>query len=58
MPTNLQLQSLYRVCYQLTYLFLQPIYLVDIDEPTQNIFIIAGNNQQIELEITPNGEIS
>ncbi|MEG3900091.1 MULTISPECIES: DUF6888 family protein [unclassified Microcoleus] len=57
MPTNAQLRGLYRIGYQLTYLMFQPIHLICIDDRTQNLFILAGNNEEIELEITPNGEV-
>ncbi|MFM7885122.1 MAG: DUF6888 family protein [Pseudanabaena sp.] len=42
MPTDSQLSSLYRICYQLTYTMLQPIHLICIDDRTQNIYILAG----------------
>ncbi|MEG4005984.1 hypothetical protein QUA41_04480 [Microcoleus sp. Pol11C1] len=57
MPTNAQLRGLYPIGYQLTYLMFQPIHLICIDDRTQNLFILAGNNEEIELEITPNGEV-
>ena len=56
MPTAAQLESLYRTCYQLTYTMLQPIHLVCIDERTKNVYIIAGIEETIEIEISPNGE--
>ncbi|MFN6560652.1 MAG: DUF6888 family protein [Nostoc sp. ChiSLP01] len=34
-----------------------PIHIVRLDERTLNIFILAGQNEQIELEITPDGSI-
>ena len=57
MPTNARLRGLYRIGYQLTYLMFQPIHLICIDDRTQNLFILAGNNEEIELEIIPNGEV-
>lgn len=57
MPTSAQLQALYRISYQLTYVMLQPIHLVCIDERTQNLFILAGQNEDIEFQITLNGEV-
>jgi hypothetical protein len=57
MPTNQQLRSLYIISYQLTYIMLQPIHLICIDERTKNLYILAGYNEEIELEITPNGEV-
>ncbi len=56
-PTELQLRSLYRQCYTLTYVMLQPIYLVCLDERTNNLFVLAGYEETIELEIFPNGEV-
>ncbi|MBE9058632.1 DUF6888 family protein [Sphaerospermopsis sp. LEGE 08334] len=57
MPTNQQLRSLYIISYQLTYVMLQLIHLICIDERTKNLYILAGYNEEIELEITPNGEV-
>lgn len=56
-PTSVQLQGLYRISYQLTYVMLQPIHLVCIDNRTQNLFILAGQSEDIEFQITPNGEV-
>lgn len=42
MPTNAQLDGLYRVGYYLTYLRFQPIYLICIDQRTGKLFILAG----------------
>lgn len=58
MPTTEQLESLYRICYQLTYIMLQPIHLVCIDDRTNNIYILAGYNEEIEFQILPNGEFA
>lgn len=57
MPTNKQLQGLYRICYYLTYRAFQPIYFVCVDERTNNLFILAGEEDEIEMEITPTGEV-
>jgi len=38
-------------------MMLQPIHLICIDERSKNLFILAGNDEEIEFEITPNGEI-
>ena len=35
----------------------QPIHVVRIDERTLNLFILAGDNEEIEFEIQPNGSI-
>ena len=57
MPTFEQLQSLYRVSYQLTYTMLQPIHLICIDDRTNNLYILAGYEEEIEFQIKPNGEV-
>ncbi len=56
MPTATQLESLYRVSYQLTYLMLQPIHLVCVDPRTRNGYVLAGYAEDLEFEILPNGE--
>ncbi|GET38539.1 DUF6888 family protein [Microseira wollei] len=53
MPTDAQLRCLYRIAYQLTYLMFQPIQLICIDGRTQNLFILAGQEEEIEFEIAP-----
>ena len=58
MPTASQLSSLYRICYQLTYTRLQPIHLICIDERTQNIYILAGYEEELEFQVLPNGEFA
>ena len=35
----------------------QPIHLVCIDGRTQNLYILAGQNEEIEFEFTPSGEV-
>lgn len=35
----------------------QPIYIVRLDERTLNLFILAGQNKEIEIEIQPDGSI-
>jgi len=35
----------------------QPIHLICIDDRTQNVFILAGQDEEIEFEITPAGEV-
>jgi len=57
MPTAAQLESLYRVSYQLTYTMLQPIHLVCVDRRTLNVYILAGYGEDLEFEIVPNGEV-
>jgi hypothetical protein len=58
MPTAAQLESLYRVCYQLTYIMLQPIHLICVDERTHNVYILAGYDEELEFQILPNGELA
>ncbi|WP_414576258.1 DUF6888 family protein [Anabaena sp. CCY 9402-a] len=55
--TEAQLKSLYRVGYQLTYIMLQPIHLICLDNRTLNIYILAGHNEELEFQILPNGEV-
>ena len=57
MPTDAQLKGLYRLSYWLTYIMIQPVHLVCIDDPTNNLYILAGNTENLEFQITPNGEL-
>jgi len=57
MPTTTQLQCLYRISYHLTYRMLQPIHLVCVDARSQNLYVLAGQNEEIEFEVAPNGEV-
>jgi hypothetical protein len=36
---------------------LQPIHLVCIDDRTTNLYVLAGNTENVEFQITPNGEV-
>ena len=58
MPTAAQLESLYRVGYQLTYIMLQPIHLICVDNRTRNVYILARYHEELEFQILPNGELS
>ena len=58
MPTAAQLESLYRVGYQLTYILLQPIHLLCVDNRTRNVYILAGYDEELEFQILPNGELA
>jgi hypothetical protein len=58
MPTDAQLRGLYRLSYWLTYIVLQPIHLVCVDERTSNLYVLAGNGENLEFQITPDGEVS
>ena len=55
-PTQAQLQKLYELCQPLTNMLLQPIHLIRLDERTGNLFILAGREETIEVEIKPSGE--
>ena len=35
----------------------QPIHIVRLDERTLNLFVLAGQDEEIELEIQPDGSI-
>ena len=35
----------------------QPIHLVCIDDRTKNLFILAGDKEEIEFEITIDGQV-
>lgn len=56
-PTDAQLRTLYRLIHLLTNMMFQPIYIVRLDERTLNLFILAGQSEEIELEIQPDGSI-
>jgi hypothetical protein len=56
-PCHLSQLFLYRISYHLTYRMLQLIHLVCIDGRTQNLYVLAGHNEEIEFEVTPNGEV-
>ncbi len=58
MPTVAQLESLYRIGYQLTYSMFQPIHLLCIDNRTLNIYTVAGYDEELEFQILPNGEFA
>jgi hypothetical protein len=57
MPTDAQLRGLYRLSYWLTYIMLQPVHLVCIDDRTNNLYVLAGNTESLEFQITPSGEV-
>lgn len=56
-PTAAQLRTLYRLCHVLTNVMFQPVHIVRLDEMTLNLFILAGHNEEIEIEIRPDGSI-
>jgi len=57
MPTYSQLVKLYQISYTLTNVMFQPIHIIRLDERTKNIFILAGFNEELELQINPKGEL-
>lgn len=57
MPSAAQLESLYFVSYQLTYIMFQPIHLICVDQRTRNVYIMAGHDEGLEFQILPNGEV-
>ncbi|MFB2936109.1 MAG: hypothetical protein WBV73_03450 [Phormidium sp.] len=56
-PTGAQLRTLYRLCHLLTNMMFQPIHIVRLDERSLNLFILAGQGEDIEFEIQPDGSI-
>jgi hypothetical protein len=56
-PTPMQLVSLYNACHFLTNQAFQPIHVVRMDERTRNLFLLAGNDESIEVEILPDGSL-
>lgn len=57
-PTIAQLRSLHIQCHILTNSMFQPIYIVRLDEKTENIFILAGQEELLEFEIDPQGRLT
>lgn len=57
MPTEEQLKCLYTITCQLTFVMLQPIHLVYLDQRTLNLYILAGEEEDIEFEVTIDGEV-
>ncbi|MFN6560388.1 MAG: DUF6888 family protein [Nostoc sp. ChiSLP01] len=53
-PTIDQAKELFRVCYHLTNMYCS-IHIVRIDETTNRVYILAGEDTQ--LEIFPNGRV-
>jgi hypothetical protein len=56
-PTGAQLRTLYRLCHLLTNMMFQPIHIVRLDERSLNLFILAGQGEDIEFEIQADGSI-
>ncbi|MEO1428639.1 MAG: hypothetical protein AAFV71_06135 [Cyanobacteria bacterium J06633_8] len=57
MPTEEQLKCLYTITCQLTFVMLQPIHLIYLDQRTLNLYILAGEQEDIEFEVTIDGEV-
>jgi hypothetical protein len=57
MPTEEQLKCLYTITCQLTFVMLQPIHLVYLDQRTLNLYILAGEDEDIEFEVTIDGDV-
>lgn len=55
-PNAVQLESLYRVAYQLTYLMFQPIHLICVNDRTHNVYILSGHDEELD-QIKLNGEV-
>ncbi len=53
-PTPAQTFELFRICYQLTSLYLD-IAVVRLDERTLNLFILAGEDLIVTIE--PDGNV-
>lgn len=56
-PTLAQLKSLYLLSYTLTNVMFQPIHIIRLDERNNNLFILAGHQENIEIVISPEGEV-
>jgi hypothetical protein len=54
MPTVEQLKAQYNQCVNVTR-FMIPINLIRLDERTGNIYILVGD--EIQIEILPNGKV-
>jgi hypothetical protein len=57
MPTSEQLEALYCLSYGLTFTMFQPIHLVSMDDRTDNLYMLAGRDEEIEFQIDRQGEI-
>ncbi len=56
-PILKQLKSLYLLSYTLTNVMFQPIHIIRLDERNNNLFILAGHQENIEIVISPEGEV-
>jgi len=53
-PTPEQFRECYRVCSELTHMFLS-VHLVRLDQRTREVYILAGDG--LEVLISPNGKV-
>ncbi len=56
-PTLAQLKRLYLLSYTLTNMMFQPIHIIRLDERNGNLFILAGYQENLEIVVTPIGEV-
>jgi hypothetical protein len=56
-PNHKQLKTLYRICYFLTNVVFHPIHIIRVDEQSHYIFVLAGHEEDIEVEIRLDGSI-
>ena len=52
-----QLKSLYLLSYTLTNVMFQPIHIIRLNERNNNLFILAEHQENIEIVISPKGEV-
>lgn len=57
MPNDAQLKGLYRLTYWLTFIMVQPIHIVCLDDRTNNLYILAGDTENLEFQIALDGEV-
>ncbi len=57
MPNDAQLKGLYRLTYWLTFIMVQPIHIVCLDNRTNNLYILAGDTENLEFQIALDGEV-
>ncbi|WP_432205686.1 DUF6888 family protein [Synechocystis sp. PCC 7509] len=51
MPTDAQILTCFILCQRLTMMY-RPLYLVCLDKPTGEVFILAGEEMQILIDRT------
>ncbi|WP_445302221.1 DUF6888 family protein [Microcoleus sp. F4-D5] len=50
------MRLIYPISDCLTYLALPPIHIVCVGESNRNLFVLAGYEGEIEVEVAPDGE--